>query len=1091
MLRLALLGGFDLSVDGQPKAESLTPRLQSFLAYLALHREKPQSRLHLAGIFWPDALEEQARNNLRQVVHQLRQALPAVDQYLQANTHQLMWRDDSEFVLDVSEFELAAQVALLKPDTGGNARKRLTLQRAVNLYVGDLLPSGYDDWLVPIRERLRQTFAILLKQLRELLEEQGDIAQAVVHAQRLLVLDPLDEDSVLNSMRLHALNNDRTSAMRVYQACADLLQEELGIEPNAALRECYTRLLNANPSTPRAMPKSLVLDVPAPLIGRKPEWIHMQTVWQRMVRGAAQMLVIAGEAGIGKTRLAEELMLWASQQGFGVAHTRAYAAEGRLAYAPVADWLRSDTLRAGIANLDAIWLSEVTRIVPELLTEHPDLPKLKPLTDETQRQRLFEALARAMLITKQPLLLVLDDLQWCDPDTLGWLRFLLRFDTSASVLVLGTFRSEEVDDKHPLMGVLRDVQHTNQLSQIELKRLDAAESAHLAEHILQRDMALSEATRLYRDTEGNPLFVVEMARAGLASQDADGQAGEPDVMIHLPARIQGVMRGRLAQLSPTALELARVGATIGRAFSLDVLIHASGSDEETVLRNLDELWQRRIVQAQDANSYDFTHDKLREVAYGQLSPAKRRLLHRRVVRAIEDVFANNLDSVSAQLAAQCQQADLVMQAVTYCLRAAKVARRIFASDQAWDFIQRGLSLLEKVNKDKNSLELEYELLTMQSTGFGAGPNNNATQQFTRIERIMRLGKQLGKPSNPSVLRALSTNNVIRAKYRESLDAGEQLLQLAEQTSDQVLKVEAYEAIGITHYWTGAFGLSRVFLEKSLALYESEQLSSHIDLFTWDPRIVSQSRLGLTLWSLGYPDQASQKLQSSQSFGESVGHPFSLGYSMGMNSLGQMMLIGDANAARKQAQVCLTLSQKHNSLVWWLHQSSVTLAWASAATHTTEETVGKYENSLQEFYAVSPTCMRTCYHTLLARLYAVLGRFDRSLTLLKDTQKLVDDTGERWYEPELHRTWGDVLLAQGALPIAAESVYKLAIEIAQAQQAKSFELRAATSLAHLFHKHGRSAEALSQLAPIYDWFTEGFETYDLLQARALLDQLSAL
>ncbi|MFN8487281.1 MAG: AAA family ATPase [Caldilineaceae bacterium] len=726
-LRICLLGGFSLCHDkpvgNEPGQGVYTARLQALLAYLVLHRHTPQSRQHLAFLFWPDTNEAQALTNLRNLLHKLRQALPTLDDFLETNAQTVQWRADAPFTLDVADFE----------DSLTQTASRENLARAVQLYRGDLLPSCYDDWILPEREQLRQLFLDALEQLVSTLEAKRDYRAAIHYGQRLLQIDPYNEGAYRTLMRLHAANHDRAGALAVYQQCVEILQKEFEAEPEEATQTLYQRLHRSAPEPPR-IPQDL-LDQP-PLVGRGHEWQTLLDSWRNASHSQPHCLLLSGEAGIGKTRLADELVVWVQSQGFATATAHCYASEGALAYAPVAAWLRTNAVRKRLAVLDPVWLTEVARLLPELLTEHPQLPVPGQLTAGWQRQRFFEALARSFLTAHEPLLLFMDDLQWCDRDTLEWLHYLLRFAQEkvatgrgqGGLLLVGTLRSDEINHSQPLMNLLLALRRASQITELVLGPLDASETTSLANAIAKQTLTTEQTDALYQQTEGNPLFIVEMMRTGgwgletgnqrletgdrrLEIRDQRSETGNrgatrnlwsPVSGLHapLPPKVNAVIQARLAQLSAPTRELAGLAATIGRAFPFAVLAQASNQDEATLVQGLDELCQRQIVRERSANTYDFTHDKLREATYNSMSAARRRMLHKWVAQALEMVYGSkngagqNLDAVSGQVATHYELAGDFDKAIHYYQQAAEAAHRVYANADAIRTYQRALALVE-------------------------------------------------------------------------------------------------------------------------------------------------------------------------------------------------------------------------------------------------------------------------------------------------------------------------------------------------------------------------------------------------------------
>jgi tetratricopeptide (TPR) repeat protein len=539
--------------------------------------------------------------------------------------------------------------------------------------------------------------------------------------------NPLHEAIYTRLMELYAASGMVAEALRVYHSCATTLERELGVEPGANTRQAYERLLNTRRvpgerSAKRAWPQIAYSPQSAPLTGRAGEWTLLLEAWQEAAQGhepgGGMAVLIRGEAGIGKTRLVEELFNWVARQGVAAASARCYPIERRLAFGPVADWLQT----LPMPTLSAAWLSEVARLQPGILANFPGVPAPGPLTEAWQRRRFVEAISR-VLLANRPLLLTLDDLQWCDLDTLEYLHFLMRAPAAAAnddshnpwvgvrLLLVMTARIEEMDivrdteRAEALTQLLDGLRDKEQLLEIDLAPLSHDDTAELAATLSDgRALDPSNASTLYLETEGNPLFIVEMLRSGrirhseFRMRNEDEQANIPHstfripTSVGLPPRIARVLNTRLSQLSPQARELVNFAAVIGRDFTLPLLKLASGENESTVVAGVDELWQHRIVREQGEGGYDFSHDKLREVAYTGLSATKREWLHNRVAQALEAGHAQDLDRVSGQIGFHYERAGLRGEAARYYGRAADVARRIYSNQEAIAYFRRALEL---------------------------------------------------------------------------------------------------------------------------------------------------------------------------------------------------------------------------------------------------------------------------------------------------------------------------------------------------------------------------------------------------------------
>lgn len=410
-MRICLLGNLLISIEGRPIAAINTNRLQSLLAYLILHSDTPQPRERLAFVLWPGSGESQARTNLRQLVHHLKRALPAGCSSLVADHFVLQWRQDASCSVDVIEFQEVIARAVAARSMEDRGLEIQLLMTAAQLYQDDLLPALYDDWLTRLREDYRRRLSGVLRRLAELFELVQDYSAAIPFAERLVALDSLSESHHQLLIRLHAANLDRASALRAYHRCMRVLRREMGVEPGAATQELFERILKTESGTP-------------------------------------------GEPGIGKSRLADELYQSCVRQGHTAARARCYAGQGQVAYAPVAEWLRSEAVRAGWTNLAPQQLAELTRLVPEIaeqfLNSYQATPlQPRPLAESWQRLQFYDSLNAAFGKMRKPALLYLDDLQWCDPDSLEWLNALVTSLAASPVLLLGTVRAEETGREHP------------------------------------------------------------------------------------------------------------------------------------------------------------------------------------------------------------------------------------------------------------------------------------------------------------------------------------------------------------------------------------------------------------------------------------------------------------------------------------------------------------------------------------------------------------------------------------------------------------------------------------------------------------------
>jgi DNA-binding SARP family transcriptional activator len=678
VLQVRLLGNLQLQYAGQTLTAISSPRVQTLLAYLILQNSRPVSRQQLAALFWPETSEAQARTNLRNLIHQLRQVLPCFDDFIQVDLHSLCWRKESTYFLDVEAFESCFSVK------AGQSLQQEMLERAIQIYTGDLLPECYDDWIEPLRARLRQAYLYALEALAAMTEEARDFPTALAYARRLVDGDPLHAVANCMLVRLYALAGDRVTACKAYQSYARLLWQELKIEPDAELQELFHLL-----QSPHQFPKSYRESTP--LIGRKTEWHEMLSAWKKATAGHVQVLLITGEAGIGKTRLVEEFVHWADLQGILTSTACCYPAEGNLPYAPVVSWLRARPL----PHLEKIWLTEISRLLPEIQQTHSGQPKPENLHEGWQRQHLFDALVHAFIDRMNAQLLVIEDIHWCDQDTLEWLHYLLRSTPTAPLLVIATVRSGQVLADHPIHHLQATWRSAEKFTELEIKPLNEVETTQLANCIHQQvsmeKLNAEEIHQIYQEAEGNPLFTVERVRLGATQSCSDPLRENWPVVSD---RVRSVLLERISQVSAETRETIYLAATIGREFNLGVLRAASKEGEENLVRSLDELMQRHLIRETTAETYDFTHDLLRQAALTGISMAHRRLLHRKVAEAYLQLNQSEPYPRDAEIACHYELASMNLQAIHHYRLAAETAASSFANADAIRYVGRAIDVAE-------------------------------------------------------------------------------------------------------------------------------------------------------------------------------------------------------------------------------------------------------------------------------------------------------------------------------------------------------------------------------------------------------------
>ncbi len=978
-LRLDLFGTFRVVADGRPLARTPSARQQQVLAFLILHAQQgPVQRQRVAGSIWPDSTDVQALTNLRRELHHLREHWPNLDALLDGGSRTLAWRHNAGAIVDVAAFEAAADRGL--------AGDRDGLREAAALYRGDLLPDASGEWIDADRERLRDRAKQVLTRLVGLLEQERAFTEAIDVAQRLLRLDQLDEQAWCVLMRCHARRGERAAALHLYQQCAATLKKELGIQPSAATRLTYREVLDLDTAatTSAAPPRTVVY----PLVGRQAEWQTLLSAWRATSTGRMRMALIRGEAGIGKTRLAEELVDWSRANNVSALTARCYAGEGRLAYAPIAAWLKDDALRVALRQLDPATMTDVARLRPELLALRPDATAPGPQLESWQRLRFFEALAQAFRAAA-PLILVVDDLQWADGDTIEWLHYLLRSASEVRCLVVGTVRAEEEQDNPPLGRLLAQLTRDDRLTTIALGPLDRTATAQLAGEVAEHPLDERALARTFRETEGHPLFIVERGRMESAQQQPETRADAT------PTQVQSVVAARLALLSDEARATAEVAAAVGRDFPFDILAHASDLEEDTLVRALDELWRRHIVRVQAEERWDFSHDRIREVAYSAIGPARRRLIHRRIAQAMELLFANRLDDVSASIGGHLDRGGQPARAVPFLERAAAAATRLSATAEAGRCLTQALAIVERLPPGRDRDAQELALRSSLSVALNSSHGYAGIEVEQNLDRVFTLTAADGRGQVPvRWLWVAFTLRFMLGDFKATRAIAEQSLERS--AVDASCRCEAHHAMAGVLWTTGEFEASKNHFIASLAAYNDDNpqrsaLGSDLGVF-------AHAWYSHTLWLLGDDDAAVQHADQALALAERRDHKYSQALALAYQALLQQLRL-DPVRALASAEAAVEFCERYE-FGYYDDCARVVIGWARGREEPAEG-VRIIESALDNLDRHRAQARRPYYLSLLAETYDRLGERERAALVLDRALTMAHERGDAWWLPALY------------------------------------------------------------------------------------------
>jgi len=854
------------------------------------------------------------------------------------------------------------------------------------------------------------------------------------------------------------------------------------------------------------------LDVAAPigltpLVGREEEVGLLLGRWGRVADGQGQVVVLTGEAGIGKSRLVQVVKERVATQPHIRLECRCSPYYEHSPLYPVIDllprvleWSRDDSADLKLAKLEkvsiryAMTTTETVSLLASLLSlPASDRFPLPPMSPERQRRRILEILIDLVLAmaAEHPVLLIVEDLHWIDPTTLELLTLLLDQAPTVQVFALLTARPAFQVPWTPRAH----------LTALTLTRLSRRQTEAMAERVTGGKALPREVIeQIVAKTDGVPLFVEELTKMVLESgllKEADDrfELTGPLPPLAIPSTLQDSLMARLDRLA-TVKEVAQLGATLGRAFPYELIRAVAPLDDPTLERALARLVEAELLYQRGVPpraTYTFKHALVQDAAYHSLLVSTRQRHHQRIARVMVERFPAEAETRPEFVAHHYTAAGRPGEAIPFWQAAGRRAVERTAHTEAIAHFTKALAALDHLPDSAGRAQQELTLQIALGAPLIAVKGFAAPEVQKAYGRARELCQQVGEtPQLFPVLWGLYAFHLVRAELQTTRDIAEKFLSLAQSVQNSALLVEAHRAVGVTLFYLGELLLAREHLQEGIALYDPHQHRSHAFVYGFDPKVICLSHIGHVLWVLGYPDQALKRSVEAVTLAQGLAHTPSLAQALNYAAM-LHYLRQEEQKTQERSEALVALCSEHG-FRYWLALGTTWNSWAQTKRGQTEEGLVQMRQGIAASRATGAELAVPFSRALLADAYGRAGYAEEGLALLDDALAAVNETREYWYEAELYRLKGELLLrkAEAGREEAGKEVetcFCQAVEMAHHRSAKSLELRAVMSLSRLWREQGRRAEARQVLAPIYGWFTEGFDTADLKDAKALLDALA--
>ena len=1091
---------------------------RAVLAVLLLNAGRVVPMDRLVDDLWGEEPPETAQKMVQIFVSQLRKQLPDGLVRTRAPGYLVAFDGHSLDLLRFEALEAEGRNAL-QDGRAGDAAVRL--REALALWRGQALGEFEEPFAHVEAARLEE-------QRIACLEERIDADLALGrHTELVGELDSLvrrhpQRERLRGQLMLALYRSGRhAEALESYQAFRRMLDDELGIEPSARLKELERQILQQDPSLD-PIPQATVtgthtvgIEVALPILpassaeppaGRDRELGHLERLLGESLAGSRRLAFVTGEAGIGKTTIVESFLARAGAAAeVLVAHGQCVAHRGPgEPYLPVLEALGRLARRPGgrqfvplLARQAPTWLAQM----PWLVSDEELEAVRRRLVGATHQRMLREMVETLEAISQESaLILVLEDLHWSDLSTVDLLEALARQREPARLLVIGTYRrGDAVAQEHPVYRLARELQPRGLCTEIAVGPLTLDAVGDYVTARLRADVSPEVAALLRERTGGNPLFATALLDSWLehglldqATPDLTRLAG------HIPETVVELIEQTLDQLDSADRELLSAASAVGQEFSTAAVAAATTRSEPDVDLRSDALAHagRFIERAGEelwpdgtlATRYRFAHDLYREVLYDRLPSGKRSQTHSRIGLRLETAYQEQPREIAAAVAEHFVRAGDAERAAVSLRLAAEQALERLAHKEALEHLTTGLDMLKRLPEGDDRWSKELPLQSMLGAALIATRGWSEPEAETAFLRAQELAELLDRGDELGwALFSLGTIYEVRGEYERSDPVLEQALALSGPTASNALLTDSHQVLACSLFHQGVFDNALEHAEQGLAAYDGQYFNPVTAAYGDNAGVSCHSWAALSLWFLGFPDAARERTREAVALADDPRRRHGSAAALAQAALVEQCRL-DLGATRANAQAAMEVASK-DGYQYRLAMATILHGWATAAEGSDEQGIAELELGLALSRETGAHMDDPYYFALLADAHLRAGGTDAAWDAVEAGLEHAPSRRRFFFEGELHRLAGEVLLLRDSHE-EAEARMRRALELARSQNARSPELRAAVSVARLLASRGREAEGRVLVAEVYGSFTEGFDTHDLREARALIEELEA-